>query len=178
VKISLLCSQPPPSYRFVVDMDSAPNNLSTQGNAGDENEQPNDERNGQENAGQAGGKEKGKRKVNTAELEEEEEEEVERRQKAMLQRHEEAFAKLEADIDADGEVIRAAERHHATLKERLMHLRLVPEDDLTGFDEVVEPLYPPIEFVRSESGSGPAGDENKPVSEAPSPRDPNEGASQ
>jgi hypothetical protein len=159
-------------------MDSAPNNLGTQGNAGNENEQPNDERNGQENAGQAGGKEKGKRKVSAAELEEDEEEEVERRQKAMFQRREEAFAKLEADIDADVEIIWAAERHRTALKERLMRLRLVPEDDLTGFDEVVEPLYPPIEFVRSESRSGPAGDENEPVSEAPSPRDPNEGASQ
>ncbi|KAJ7799601.1 hypothetical protein B0H13DRAFT_2390925 [Mycena leptocephala] len=35
-----------------------------------------------------------------------------------------------------------------------MRLRLLPDDDLTAFDEVVEPLYPPIEFVRSESGPG------------------------
>jgi hypothetical protein len=159
-------------------MDSAPNNLGTQGNAGDENKQPNDEQNRQENAGQARGKEKGKRKASAAELEEDEEEEVEQRRKAMLQWCEEAFAKLEADIDADVEIIRAAEWHRAALKERLMCLRLVPEDDLTGFDEVVEPLYPPIEFVRSESESGPAGDENEPFSEAPSPRDPNEGVLQ
>jgi hypothetical protein len=96
----------------------------------------------------------------------------------MLQRCEEAFAKLEVDIDADAEIIWAAGRHRTVLRESLMCLQLVPEDDLTGFDEVVEPLYPPIEFVRSESGSGPAGDENEPVSEAPSPRDPNEGVSQ
>jgi hypothetical protein len=142
-------------------MDSTPSNLSTQGNTGDENEQPNDERNGQENAGQAGGKDKGKRKASVAELEEDEEEEVERRRKAMFQQREEAFVKLEADINADAETIWAAERHRAALEERLIRLWLLPEDNLTAFDEVVEPLYPPIEFVRSESGSRLAGDKNE-----------------
>jgi hypothetical protein len=96
----------------------------------------------------------------------------------MLQRREEAFAKLEADINADAETIQAAERHRTVLEERLLRLRSLPEDDLTVFDEVVKPIYPPIEFVWSESRSGPAGDENDPVSEALSSRDPNEGASQ
>jgi hypothetical protein len=159
-------------------MDSTPTNLGTQGNVGDENKQPNDEHNGQKDAGQARWKDKGKRKASAAELEEDEVEEVERRQKVMLQRHEKAFAKLGADINADAETIRAAERHHAVLEECLMRLWLLPDNDLTAFDEVVEPLYPPIEFVRSESGSRPAGDENDLVSEAPSPRDPNEGVSQ
>jgi hypothetical protein len=153
-------------------------NLGTQGNAGDENEQPNNKHNRQKDAGQAKGKDKGKRKVSAAELEEDEEEEVEQHRKAMLQRREEDFAKLEADINADAETIWAAERHRAALEERLMRLRSLPDDNLTMFDEVVEPMYPPIKFVWSESRSGLAGDENEPVSEAPSPRDPNEGASQ
>jgi hypothetical protein len=55
-------------------MDSAPTNLGTQGNAEDENEQPNNECNRQKDARQARGKDKGKRKASVAELEEDEEE--------------------------------------------------------------------------------------------------------
>lgn len=161
------------TYRFTNDMGSTPTNLGTQGNAGDENKEPNDERNRQKDARQARGKDKGKRKANAAELEEVEgEEEVEQRQKAMLQRCKEAFAKLEADINADMETIQAVERHRTALEECLIRLRLLPDD------EVVEPMYPPIEFVQSETGSRPVRNENDPVSEAPSPRDPNEGVSQ
>jgi hypothetical protein len=129
-------------------------------------------RGGRGDAGNTGGKGKGKRRVNTAELEEMEEEEVERRRQEMLQHRDEALTRLQADITASEERIRHEEALRARDEERLFQLQSMDLDD-PALEEALEPAVPDIEFNRSETGDGPVGDENDPVSEE-SERDPNE----
>jgi hypothetical protein len=167
-------------YRPVDTMDNNAANLGSNNNGPNEPSGGDGGHGRKDDARKAGGKGKGKRCANTAELKEIEQEEVDRRQKELLQRRDEALTHLQADIAASEERIRMEESICARDKERLFMLQSLDVDD-PAFEETFEPVMLVIEFNRSDTGDGPVGDENDPVSEEDSEKDPNEtrkGASQ
>jgi hypothetical protein len=151
------------------NMDAAPANLGSNANNAGNGNGGDERRPGEEGAGGSGGKDKGKGKMTEAQEEDEEREREERARKALEQRREEVMSRLAADLAAEQENIRDPQMAAASLVQTLSELQELDAAD-PQFIHLVSPG--PVNYHRSPTASGPVGDEDEPVSENPSERDP------
>jgi hypothetical protein len=150
-------------------MDAAATNLGSHGNDGNGGNGGDERRPGEEGAGGGGRKDKGKGKMTKAQEEEEELENEERERKALEQRREEVMSRVAANLAAEKEKIRSAEVLAAELAQALSEMEALD----AAHPRFARPMTPdPVDTNRSPTPSGPVGDENDPVSEDPSERDP------
>jgi hypothetical protein len=150
-------------------MDAAPANLGSNANDTSEGNGGDERRPGEDGAGGSGGKDKGKGKMTQAQEEEEERKNEERARKALEQRREEVMSRVAAKLAAEKEKIRSAEVLAAELAQALSEMEALDAAHLCFARELTPD---PVDTHRSLTPSGPVGDEDDPVSEDPSERDP------
>jgi hypothetical protein len=160
-------------YRTIDAMDNAANNFGSQSNAPNDPSGGDDRHGWTSNAGNASGKGKGKKRATVADMDTMAEEEADAGRRELMQHRDEALMCVQADIAAAEERIRMEELNCTRDMEWLFMLQALDPDD-PEFEKAFEPAHPAIKFDWSESGSGPVGDEDDPVLEEPSERDPNE----
>jgi hypothetical protein len=104
-----------------------------------------------------------------AQEEDEEREREERERKALEQRREEVMSWVEAALAAETETVRNSQAAIANLTQALSEMRELD----AAHPRFARPLTPdPVDTNWSPTPLGPAGDEDDPVSEDPSERDP------
>jgi hypothetical protein len=104
-----------------------------------------------------------------AQEEDEERENEERERKALEQRREEVMSRVESALAAENETVRNSQANIANLTQALSEMQELDAAH-PRFARLMTP--DPVDTNRSPTPSGPVGDENDPVSEDPSERDP------
>jgi hypothetical protein len=153
------------------NMDAAPANLGSNANDAGEGNSGNERWPGEDGARGSGGKDKGKGKMTEAQEEDEEREREERARKALEQRREEVMSWVEAALAAETETVRNLQVAIANLTQALSEMR---ELDAAHPRFARALTLDPVDTNRSPTPSGPVGDEDDPVSEESSERDPKE----